>query len=106
MRAVRRWRVDREQSLGGEPDAAVAASVGLEPAAVERLFRLLAIAKYDERYVIPRAHTEVAGGMAERQGASGISGAAVTCVVSMNMASASSASRSISATGTSRVCGS
>ncbi len=64
----------REQSLGGEPEPEVAARVGLEPAAVERLFRLLAIAKYDERYVIPRAHTEVAGDMAERQGACGISG--------------------------------
>ena len=50
----------REQSIGGEPDPAVAARVGLEPADVERLFRLLAIAKYDERYVIPRAHTEAA----------------------------------------------
>jgi len=50
----------REQSLGGEPDPAVAAAVGMEPDAVERMFRLLAIAKYDERYVIPRAHTEEA----------------------------------------------
>jgi nitrate reductase beta subunit len=64
----------REQTLGGEPDPAVAARVGLEPADVERLFRLLAIAKYDERYVIPKAHTEVAGDMGERQGACGISG--------------------------------
>jgi nitrate reductase / nitrite oxidoreductase, beta subunit len=64
----------REQMLGGEPDPAVAAHVGLEPADVERLFRLLAIAKYDERYVIPKAHTEVSGDMGERQGACGISG--------------------------------
>ena len=64
----------REQSLGGEPDPAIAARVGLEPADVERLFRLLAIAKFDDRYVIPKAHTEVAGEMGERQGACGISG--------------------------------
>ena len=50
----------REQSLGGEPDSAVAAAVGMEPVEVERMFRLLAIAKYDDRYVIPRAHTEAA----------------------------------------------
>ena len=62
----------RERSLGGEPDPAAAAAVGMEPAAVERMFRLLAIAKYDDRYVIPQAHTEVAGGLAERQGACGI----------------------------------
>jgi nitrate reductase beta subunit len=50
----------REQSLGGEPDPAVAAAVGMQPDAVEALFRLLAIAKYDDRYVVPRAHTEAA----------------------------------------------
>jgi nitrate reductase beta subunit len=64
----------REQTLGSAPDPAVAASVGMTVEQVERMFRLLAIAKYDERYVIPRAHTEVAGSMAERQGACGISG--------------------------------
>ena len=50
----------REQNLGGKPDPAVAASVGMTLEQVERMFRLLAIAKYDERYVIPRAHTEAA----------------------------------------------
>ena len=50
----------REQSFGGEPDPAVAAAVGMEPEAVERMFRLLAIARYDDRYVVPRAHTEAA----------------------------------------------
>ena len=47
---------------------------GSSPRTIERLYRLLAIAKYDERYVIPKAHTEVAGDMGERQGACGISG--------------------------------
>jgi nitrate reductase beta subunit len=50
----------REQTLGGKPDPAVAASVGMTLEQVERMFRLLAVAKYDERYVIPRAHTEAA----------------------------------------------
>ncbi len=60
----------RERTLGGEPDPAVAEAVGLAPADVERLFRLLAIAKFDERYVIPQAHAEVVGDPAVRQGAS------------------------------------
>jgi nitrate reductase beta subunit len=62
----------RELNLGGLPDPAVARSVGLSADEVEHLFRLLAIAKYDERYVIPRAHAEVAGNMAARQGACGL----------------------------------
>jgi nitrate reductase / nitrite oxidoreductase, beta subunit len=63
----------REQNLSGKPNPSVAASVGMTLKQVERMFRLLAIARYDERYVIPRAHTEVAGDMAERQGSCGIS---------------------------------
>jgi nitrate reductase beta subunit len=63
----------REKALSGEPDRSAADAAGMEPDAVERMFRLLAIAKYDDRYAIPRAHTEVAGSMAERQGACGIS---------------------------------
>ena len=58
LAAMRRYM--REQTLGGGPDTATAESVGLTPDAIERMFRLLAIAKYDERYVIPQAHTEVA----------------------------------------------
>jgi nitrate reductase beta subunit len=60
LAAMRRYM--REQTLGGEPDAGTAEAVGLTPDAIERIFRLLAIAKYDERYVIPKAHTEAAGG--------------------------------------------
>jgi nitrate reductase beta subunit len=58
LAAMRRYM--REQTLGGGPDTATAEAVGLTPDAIERMFRLLAIAKYDERYVIPQAHTEVA----------------------------------------------
>jgi nitrate reductase beta subunit len=45
----------------------------MEPEAIERMFRLLAIAKYDERYVIPQTHAEAPGGAYEQQGACGIS---------------------------------
>jgi nitrate reductase beta subunit len=62
----------REQTLGGRPDPSVPRSVGMEPEAIEDMFRLLAIAKYEERYVIPQAHTEVAGRLMEQQGACGL----------------------------------
>ncbi len=62
----------RERNLGGEPDPALVASVGMEPGEIEAMFRLLAIAKYDERYVIPQAHAEVAGRLAEQQGSCGL----------------------------------
>ena len=70
LAAMRAWM--RERNLGGEPDAELAARVGMAPGAVERMFRLLAIAKFDERYVIPQAHAEVAGKLVERQGAGGL----------------------------------
>ena len=46
---------------------------GMEPDQIERMFRLLAIAKYDERYVIPQTHGEAPGGSYAAQGACGIS---------------------------------
>ena len=36
------------------------------------MYRLLAIAKYDERYVIPKAHAELAERLMEQQGACGL----------------------------------
>jgi len=50
----------REKNLAGEGYEDIAASVGMEPRAIEDMYRLLAIAKYEERYVIPRAHGELA----------------------------------------------
>jgi nitrate reductase beta subunit len=43
----------RRVNLGDEPDPEIAASVGMTVDEIERLYRLLAIARYDERYVIP-----------------------------------------------------
>ena len=51
LAAMRRYM--RELSLGGEADASVAASVGMEVGDMEDMYRLLALAKYDERFVIP-----------------------------------------------------
>ncbi|GAB3482553.1 nitrate reductase subunit beta [Nocardiopsis coralliicola] len=45
----------RSVNLGQEPDPAIAASIGTDAEGIDRMYRLLAIAKYDERYVIPTA---------------------------------------------------
>ncbi|MET0740229.1 MAG: nitrate reductase subunit beta [Candidatus Nanopelagicales bacterium] len=48
----------RDITLGRDPDDAIPASVGMDPEQVYAMYRLLALAKYDERYVIPVAHAE------------------------------------------------
>ncbi len=46
-------------------DEGLATAVGMTGAEIERMYRLLAIAKYDERYVIPKAHVEQAHNLEE-----------------------------------------
>ena len=48
----------RGVTLGREPDASIPASVGMTEESMYAMYRLMAIAKYDERYVIPTAHVE------------------------------------------------
>src|SRR5690606_9081461 len=48
----------RDINLGRERDESIAAAVGMTGEAIEEMYRLLAIAAYDERYVIPKAHAE------------------------------------------------
>ena len=55
----------RDINLGREPDETIPASVGMDGESVYDMFRLLAIAKYDERYVIPPAHAEQAHALEE-----------------------------------------
>jgi nitrate reductase beta subunit len=63
----------RADLIGGDaPDPAIAASVGMRAEEIEDMYRLCAIAKYDERYVIPLAHREVADNLEERQGGCGL----------------------------------
>jgi nitrate reductase beta subunit len=50
----------RDINLGRDPDERIAAAVGMTGESVYDMFRLLAIAKYEERYVIPTAHAEQA----------------------------------------------
>jgi nitrate reductase beta subunit len=51
----------RAGQLGLDVDEGLPASVGTSAADLDDLYRLLAIAKYEDRYVIPPAHAEDAG---------------------------------------------
>jgi nitrate reductase beta subunit len=62
----------RKREVLEEVDETIPASVGLTAHDVEVMYRLLAIAKYDERYVIPKAHGELASQLMEMQGACGL----------------------------------
>jgi len=53
--------IQRAGQLGLEVPDALPASVGATVDELDDLYRLLAIAKYDDRYVIPPAHAEDAG---------------------------------------------
>ncbi|GAA6525859.1 nitrate reductase subunit beta [Intrasporangium sp. DVR] len=55
----------RDINLGGDPDESIAEAVGMDGESMYEMFRLLALAKYDERYVIPSAHAEQAHGLEE-----------------------------------------
>ncbi|WP_043660053.1 nitrate reductase subunit beta [Thermocrispum municipale] len=55
----------RDINLGREPRAEIPATVGMTEEQMYDMYRLLALAKYDERYVIPPAHAEQAHGLEE-----------------------------------------
>ncbi|MBD3689049.1 nitrate reductase subunit beta [Nanchangia anserum] len=59
MRAIR---------LEQAPDPEIARAVGMRGDQLEEMYRLLAIAKYDDRYVIPTAQTMLPRGIAELEG--------------------------------------
>jgi len=55
----------RDITLGREADPEIPAAVGMTEQAMYAMYRLMAIAKYDERYVIPKAHVEQAHDLEE-----------------------------------------
>ncbi|NLJ54255.1 MAG: nitrate reductase subunit beta [Intrasporangiaceae bacterium] len=55
----------RDINLGRDPRDEIPEAVGMSGEAMYEMFRLLAIAKYDERYVIPTAHAEQAHALEE-----------------------------------------
>jgi nitrate reductase beta subunit len=62
----------RKREVLGEHDATLPEAVGMSVEDVEDMYRLLAIAKYDDRYVIPMAHVELADRLMEQQGTCGL----------------------------------
>jgi nitrate reductase beta subunit len=62
----------RERTISGEGDPELAAAVGMSPGELEEMFGLLAIADYEDRFVVPPAHRELAGRLVEEQGACGL----------------------------------
>jgi nitrate reductase beta subunit len=62
----------RAKNLGAQPTEAIGQAVGMIAEEIEDMYRLLAIAKYDDRYVIPKAHREVADNLTARQGGCGL----------------------------------
>jgi nitrate reductase beta subunit len=50
----------RAKTVDGVIDEAIAARVGLTPEIIEDMYKIMAIADYEERFVIPTAHRELA----------------------------------------------
>jgi nitrate reductase beta subunit len=70
LAAMRRYM--RQREVGTPIDESAAMEVGLTVTDLEDMYRLLAIAKYEDRYVIPKAHTEYGERMMAQQGACGL----------------------------------
>jgi nitrate reductase / nitrite oxidoreductase, beta subunit len=62
----------RKREVLGEHDTAMAAAVGMSVNDIEDMYRLLAIANYEDRYVIPQAHAELGDRLMEQQGSCGL----------------------------------
>lgn len=63
----------RALHLGKEPDRGLLEELGIGEQEVEEMYRLLAIAKYEDRFVIPSAHREQFADLYSEQGACGFS---------------------------------
>ena len=62
----------RKREVLGNVDTEVAERVGLTAGELERMYRLLAIADYEDRYVIPLAHAELGERLMQEQGSCGL----------------------------------
>ncbi|MEO2207336.1 nitrate reductase subunit beta [Paenibacillus pabuli] len=62
----------RNQQTGKNSDPALLNRVGMDSQEVEDMYRLLAIAKYNDRFVIPPAHREEVADLFNEQGSCGL----------------------------------
>jgi nitrate reductase beta subunit len=63
----------RAKTIDGVIDAAVAARVDLTPNAIEEMYQIMAIANYEDRFVIPTSHREGAEDAHDMRGSCGFS---------------------------------
>lgn len=79
----------RAVSLGKEPDVSVLGRVGMTEEIAKEMYRLSAVAKYSDRYVIPTSHKEKAQNLFFEQGAAGYGemGGCSDCAVGYDMSS-------------------
>ena len=63
----------RALQINKEPNEAVLKELGLTKQDVEDMYRLLAIAKYKDRFVIPTSHREQVADLYSEQGSCGLS---------------------------------
>jgi len=71
MLAMRRYM--RAKTVDGMIDETIAEAVGLTAAQVEEMYRLMAIANYEDRFVIPTSHRETVEDAYELRGGCGFS---------------------------------
>jgi nitrate reductase beta subunit len=62
----------RKREILGERDQEMVERTGMSVRDVEDMYRLLAIGKYEERYVIPKAHAEFGNMLMQQQGSCGL----------------------------------
>lgn len=71
MLAMRRYM--RAKTIDGVIDEVVAARVGMTGAMIEEMYRIMAIANYEDRFVIPTTHREVSEDAYDVRGSCGFS---------------------------------
>jgi len=59
--------------VDGLQDLAVLEQVGLTPAQVEDMYQIMAIANYEDRFVVPSSHKEMAEDSFDEKGSCGFS---------------------------------
>ena len=63
----------RAKTVDGMIDEAIAARVGLTPGQIDEMYQILAIANYEDRFVIPTAHRELGEDAYDIRGSCGFS---------------------------------
>ncbi|HQS10676.1 MAG TPA: nitrate reductase subunit beta, partial [Xanthobacteraceae bacterium] len=63
----------RAKTVDGRLDERIAAEVGLTGAAIEEMYQVMAIANYEDRFVIPTAHREWSEDAQDLRGSCGFS---------------------------------